>query len=87
MDPPKGAKVQAALVCVIGVTVTDTDSAEHPVHSLLVDDVQLLSLPQADAEKPMLANLFVLATLPCNASKKAQLLTVCAEPARASHNY
>ena len=42
LDPQRGAKSQAALICLTGVIDADTDSAEQPVKSLLVDDVQLL---------------------------------------------
>ena len=54
----RNAKVQAALISVPGVLDPDTDSAEQPVKSLLVDDVHLLKLEEADALKPMLVKMF-----------------------------
>ena len=57
LDPQKGAKSQAALISLTGVIDADTDSAEQPVKSLLVDDVQLLA--PAEAEES-------LASLLCN---------------------
>ena len=70
LDPPKGTEVQAALVCVTGVIHTDTDSVEQLLHSLLVDDVQLLTLPQADALKPMLVKMLYFAALAGQVSRK-----------------
>ena len=70
LDPPKGAKVQAALVSVTGFLDAKTDSAEHPVQSLLVDDVQLLTPTQADALKPMLVKLLYFAALAGQVSRK-----------------
>ena len=70
MDPPKGAKVQAALVSVTGFIDEKTDSGEQSVQSLLVDDVQLLTPAQADALKPMLAKMLYFAALAGQVSRK-----------------
>ena len=42
------------MISLTGVIDADTDSAEQPVKSLLVDDVQLLAPEEAEALKPML---------------------------------
>ncbi len=70
LDPPKGAKVQAALVSVTGFIDEKTDSGEQSVQSLLVDDVQLLTPAQADALKPMLAKMLYFAALAGQVSRK-----------------
>jgi hypothetical protein len=70
LDPPKNAKVQAALISVTGVLDPDTDSAEQPVKSLLVDDVHLLTLEEADALKPMLVKMLYFAALAGQVSRK-----------------
>ena len=70
LGPPKGAKVQAALVSVTGFIDEKTDSGEQSVQSLLVDDVQLLTPAQADALKPMLAKMLYFAALAGQVSRK-----------------
>ena len=70
LDPPKGAKVQAALVSVTGFIETKTDSAEQPIQSLLVDDIQLLTTTQADALKPMFVKMLYFAALSGQVSRK-----------------
>ena len=70
LDPPKGAKVQAALVSVTCFIDAKTDSGEQSVQSLLVDDVQLLTPAQADALKPMLAKMLYFAALAGQVSRK-----------------
>jgi hypothetical protein len=70
LDPPKGTKVQAALVSVTGVIDADTDSAEQHVQSFLVDDVQLLPLAEADALKPMLVKMLYFGALAGQVSRK-----------------
>ena len=70
LDPPKGAKVQAALVSVTGFIDAKTDSGEQIVQSLLVDDVQLLTPAQADALKTMLVKMLYFAALAGQVSRK-----------------
>ena len=70
LDPPKNAKVQAALISVTGVLDPDTDSAEQPVKSLLVDDGHLLIMEEADALKPMFAKMLYFAALAGQVSRK-----------------
>ena len=70
LDPPKTAKFQAALISVTGVIDADTHSAEQPVNSLLVDDVHLLTLEEAEALKPMLVKMLYFATLAGQISRK-----------------
>ena len=70
LDPPKGLKVQPALISVTGLINNHTDSAGPPVHSLLVDDVQLLSIAQADALKPMLVKMLYFGALAGQISRK-----------------
>ena len=70
LDPPKNAKVQAALISVTGVLDPDTDSAEQPVKSLLVDDVRFLTLEEADALEPMLVKMLYFAALAGQVSRK-----------------
>ena len=70
LDPPRGAKDQAALVNVTGVIDADTDSAEQPGKSLLVDDVQLLTPAEAEALKPVLNKMFYFAALAGQISRK-----------------
>ena len=53
LDPPARQKTQAAMISVTDVLTGDADSAEQPVTSLLVDDVQLLTPEEADALLPM----------------------------------
>ena len=72
MDPPKGSKVQAALVSVTGVMDAATDSVEQPAKSVLVDDVHLLTLAQADALKPMLLKMLYFAALSGQISRKRE---------------
>jgi hypothetical protein len=72
LDPPTRAKSQAALVSVTAVMDTDTDSAERPVKSLLVDNVQLLTTPEAEALKPILNKMFYFAALGGQVSRKRE---------------
>ena len=62
--------MQAALVSVTGVIDENPDSAEQPVQSLLVDDVQLLTLEQADALKPFFVKMLYFAALAGQVSRK-----------------
>ena len=48
----------------------DTDSAEQPVTSLLVEDVQLLAPAEAEALKPKLSKMFYFAALAGQVSRK-----------------
>ena len=70
LDPPRGAKTQAALINVTGVIDADTASAEQPATSLLVDDVQLLAPAEAEALKPILSKMFYFAALAGQTSRK-----------------
>ena len=70
LDPPKGAKSQAALISVTGVIGATTDGAEQPVKCLLIDDVHLLTLDEADAMKPMLLKMLYFAALAGQLSRK-----------------
>ena len=72
LDPPKGAKAQAALISVTGVIGVITDSAEQPVKGLLIDDVHLLSLEDANALKPMLTKMLYFAALSGQISRKRE---------------
>ena len=53
-----------------GVLDTQTSGAAQPVRSLLVDDVLLLSLEQADALKPMLVKMLYFGALAGQISRK-----------------
>ena len=57
LDPPGRAKSQAALISLTGVIDADTVSAEQPVKSLLVDNVQLLTPEEAESLKPVLSKM------------------------------
>ena len=70
LDPQRGAKSQAALISVTGVIDEGTDSAEPPVKSFLVDDVQLLTPAEADALKPMFSKKLYFAALAGQVSRK-----------------
>ena len=72
LDPPRGAKTQAALVNVTGVIDVDTHSAEQPAKSLLVDDVQLLTPAEAEDLKPVLSKMFYFAALAGQISRKRE---------------
>ena len=50
----------------------DTDSAEQPVKSLLVEDVHLLSPTEAEALKPKLSKMFYFAALSGQVSRKRE---------------
>ena len=86
LDPPRGAKTQAALVNVTGVIDTDTHSAEQPAKSLLVDDVQLLTPAEADALKPVMLKMLYFAALGGQISRKRESESWSSEdnPAQAS---
>ena len=60
------------MVCLTGIIDPDTDSAEQPVKSLLVDDVQLLAPEEAEALKPMLIKMFYFAALAGQLSRKRE---------------
>ena len=70
LDPEKGAKTQAALISVTGVIAAGENSAEQPVQSLLVDDVQLLAPAEAEALKPMFSKMFYFAALAGQVTRK-----------------
>ena len=70
LDPPKGAKEQAALISVTGMINADTDSAEQPVKGLVVDDMLLLTPEEAKALKPMLIKMLYFAALAGQISRK-----------------
>ena len=72
LDPPKGSQNQAALISVTGVIDADTDSAEQPVKSLLVEDVHLLAPTEAEALKPKLSQMFYFAALSGQVSRKRE---------------
>ena len=72
MDPPGRAKSQAALISVTGVIDTDTDSAEQPVKMLLVDNVQLITLEEAEALKPIFSKMLYFAALAGQVSRKRE---------------
>ena len=73
LDPPKGAKAQAALISVTGVIGAITDSAEQPVKCLFIDDVHLLTLEEAEALKPMLIKMLYFAALARQMSRKRKI--------------
>ena len=72
LDPQRGAKSQAALISLTGVIHADTDNAEQPVKSLLVEDVQLLGPGEAEALKPKLNKMFYFAALAGQVSRKRE---------------
>ena len=55
-----------------GVIDADTDSAEQPAKSLLVDDVQLLTPAEAEDLKPVLSKMFYFAALAGQISRKRE---------------
>ena len=55
-----------------GVIDAATDSAEQPVKSLLVEDVQLLAPTEAEALKPKLSKMFYFAALSGQVSRKRE---------------
>jgi hypothetical protein len=54
----------------IGVIDTDTDSVEQPVQMLLVDNVHLLTLQEAEALKPVFSKMFYFASLAAQLSRR-----------------
>jgi len=72
LDPQRGAKSQVALISLTGVIDADTDSAEQPVKSLLVEDVQLLAPPDVEALKPRRKKMFYFAALTGQLSRKRE---------------
>ena len=72
LDPPPGARGQAALISVTGIIDQDTDSAEQPVTSLIVDNIQTLTPEQADALKPKIKTMLYFAALAGQISRKRQ---------------
>ena len=60
------------MISLTGVIDADTDSAEQPVKSLLVEDVQLLAPPEAEALKPKLNKMFYFAALAGQVSPKRE---------------
>ena len=84
LDPQRGAKSQAALISLTGVIDADTDSAEQPVKSLLVEGVQLLAPPEVEALKPRLKKMFYFAALAGQLSRKREHEPWSPEEAKAS---
>ena len=74
MDPPARAKSQAALITFTDVFKMDNDSAEQPVTSLLVDNVQLLPPAEAEAFKPVLSKMIYFATLAGQVGRKREMI-------------
>ena len=72
LDPPGRAKSQAALISLTGVIDADTASADQPVTSLLVDNVQLLTPEEAESLKPMLSKMLYFAALAGQVSRKRE---------------
>ena len=72
LDPPPRSKDQAALISVTAVMDEDADSAEQPVKSLLVDNVQLLTPEEAEAMKNRLTKMFYFAALAGQISRKRE---------------
>jgi len=70
LDPPPRGKNQAALITFTGVLNTDADSAEQPVTSLLVDNVQQLQPEEAEALMPVLNKMIYFAALAGQVSRK-----------------
>ena len=54
------------------LALTNGDSAVQPVQSLLIDDVRLLTLAEADALKPMLVKMLYYAALAGQVSRKRE---------------
>ena len=85
MDPPARAKSQAALITFTDVLKTDNDSAEQPVTSLLVDNVQLLSPAEAEAFQPVFRKMIYFATLAGHVGRKREMIWTADEsPAKSS---
>jgi hypothetical protein len=86
LDPPRGAKSQAALVTLTDVLSTGEDNAAQPVTSLLVDTVQLLTPDEAKTLGPVLAKMIYFATLAGQITRKRELESWTAQenPAKAS---
>ena len=59
LDPPARSKSQAALICITGTL----NSAEQPVTSLLVESVQLLPPPDAEAMKSIMRRMIYFTTV------------------------
>ena len=72
LDPPARAKSQAALISVTGVINDEADSAEQPVTSLLVDNVQHLTPDEADNLKNRLSQMRYFAALAGQVSRKRE---------------
>ena len=72
MHPPGRSKNQDALVSVTGVIDTDADSVAQPVNMLLVDNVNLLSLQEAEALKPIFSKMLYFAALTGQVSRKRE---------------
>ena len=72
LDPSGRAKTQAALINVTGVLEHDGDSAEQPVKSLLVDNVQLLSPEEALLYQERLKEMLYFAALGGQISRKKE---------------
>ena len=72
LDPPARAKAQAALVSVTGVIDTDADSVVQPVNMLLVDNVHLLALQEAETLKPIFSKMLYFAALTGQVSRKKE---------------
>ena len=74
------------MISLTGVIDADTDSAEQPVKSLLVGDVQLLAPEEAEALKPMLIKMFYFAALAGQLSRKREHepWSLAENPAKAS---
>ena len=73
LDPPRGAKSQAALVTLTDVLSTGEDNAAQPVTSLLVDTVQLLTPDEAKTVGPVLTKMIYFATLAGQITRKREL--------------
>ena len=63
LDPPRGAKSQAALVTLTDVLSTGETSAAQPVTSLLVDTVQLLTPDEVKTVGLVLLKMIYFATI------------------------
>ena len=72
LDPPARAKNQAALISVTGVIDDEADSAEQPVKSLLVDNVQQLTPDEAEKLKNRLSKMRYFAALAGQVSRKRE---------------
>ena len=72
LDPQGRAKTQAALISVTAVLDAGTDSDGHPVKEFLADNVQLLTLQESDAIKPILIKMFYFAALAGQVSRKRE---------------